>query len=171
MLALSWEDIDFKNKLLKVNHTLSRVKDHNDNKYKFVFGTPKTKKSKREIPLLDNVIGLLKSQKTNQAKEKLQIGESFNPMNLVFCNGIGQPIDYKTIAKVLARAAKKAGIPHVNLHALRHTYATRGLENGIELKVMQELLGHSTITMTADIYSHVLPEAKREAIKKLIGVF
>ncbi len=173
LLALSWDDIDFKNKLLKVNQTLSRVRDYNseESKYKFVFGPPKTKKSKREIPLLDNVIDLLKSQKAAQAKEKLQMGESYNYMNLVFCNEIGQPIDYKTISKALNRAVKEADIPHVNLHALRHTFATRGLENGIELKVMQELLGHSTITMTADVYSHVLPEKKIEAIKKLKGVF
>lgn len=65
----------------------------------------------------------------------------------------------------------KANVPHANLHSLRHTFATRGLENGIELKVMQELLGHSTITMTADIYSHVLPEKKREAINKLQSIF
>lgn len=173
LLALYWNDIDLKNELLKVNHTLSIIRDYNSNEsnYKFVLGTPKTEKSKREIPLLDNVVDLLRTQKIAQAEEKLKAGELYNDINLVFCNEMGQPVHYKTISKVLYRAAKKAGISHVNLHALRHTFATRGLEKGIELKVMQELLGHSTITMTADIYSHVLPEKKREAIKKLEGVF
>ncbi|MGI6587098.1 MAG: tyrosine-type recombinase/integrase [Lutisporaceae bacterium] len=60
---------------------------------------------------------------------------------------------------------------HANLHCLRHTFATRGLESGIELKVMQVLLGHSSIVITADTYSHVLPNKKKEAMEKLNNIF
>ncbi len=71
------------------------------------------------------------------------------------------------------KAFPKEFVPPVGItfHALRHTFATRGLENGIAPKVMQEILGHTSITMTLDLYSHVLPDTKRDAIQKLKGVF
>jgi len=66
---------------------------------------------------------------------------------------------------------EKAVVNYINIHALRHTFATRGLECGIELKVMQELLGHANISMTGDIYSHVLQDKKRDSINKLKNIF
>lgn len=71
------------------------------------------------------------------------------------------------LQKKMTSISKKTGIKDLHPHTLRHTFATRGLENGIELKVMQELLGHSTLKMTADLYTHVLPETKQTSIMKL----
>lgn len=90
---------------------------------------------------------------------------------MLFCNQIGTPMDPRDFTNIFHNIVKSSGINEVNIHALRHTFATRGLENGIELKVMQDLLGHSTIAVTGDIYSHVLPDKKREAVNKLKDVF
>lgn len=176
ILGLKWKDINFKDKTLRVMRTLCRVKDYDTSdvaksKTKLEFNTPKTDKSKRIVPLLDGVIAALKAHKKKQAAEKLRLGEGYRDQDLVFCNEFGDPLDPRRLKESLDAIVEKAGLKKVNIHALRHTFATRGLENGIELKVMQELLGHSTITMTADIYSHVLPEKKREAINKLQKVF
>ena len=170
IVALRWKDIDFKNGLLKVNQTLCRVKNFDGNvkgKTILSFDTPKTEKSKREIPLLNEVVISLRAHKARQSTEKLKAGELYNDTGLVFCNEIGSPIDPRKFTDIFYKLVEKSGIEKANVHAIRHTFATRGLENGIELKVMQELLGHSSIALTADTYSHVLKDKKREAINKL----
>lgn len=175
LLGLRWKDIDFKNKLIKVNQTLCRVKNFDDTviktKTKLVFDTPKTEKGKRVIPLLDEVIEALKSHRTRQKTEKFKVGEIYQDNDLVFCTTIGTPLDPRKFNDLFHEVVEKAGIGRANIHALRHTFATRGLENGIELKVMQEFLGHSSISLTGDVYSHVLQDKKREAINKLKSVF
>lgn len=180
LLGLKWADIDFKNKVIKIRQTLCRVKNFDDgaeNKTKLVFDTPKTEKGKRVIPLLDEVVNALKTHKNRQGAEKLKAGGLtkdgglYEDNGLVFCTQIGTPLDPRKFTDIFHAVVEKAGIGETNLHALRHTFATRGLENGIELKVMQELMGHSSITLTADIYSHVLLDKNREAINKLQPLF
>lgn len=176
ILGSKWQDINFKDKTLRVSRTLCRIKNYDTDaeteaKTKLVFGPVKTAKGNRGIPLLDGVTAALKAHKKRQAVEKLRLGEGYKDNDLVFCTEFGEPLDPRRLKESLDAIVEKAELKKVNIHALRHTFATRGLENGIELKVMQELLGHSTIAMTADIYSHVLPEKKREAINKLKNVF
>lgn len=77
----------------------------------------------------------------------------------------------RNVRTYFLQVKKRAGLEDVDvhIHSLRHTFATRGLENGIELRVMQDLLGHSSIKMTADLYTHVLPNKKKESIMKIKG--
>lgn len=171
LLALTWENVDLKENVIKVTQTMSRLKDPEKEKSSLVFTSPKTKKSKRNIPLLKSVSEKLKQYKKNQYEKKLMMDVEYNPKNLVFCSIVGTPVEPTTFDRAFRRILKACDIQNVNFHALRHTFATRGLENGIELKVMQEILGHSSITLTADIYSHVLPDKKREAIEKLNDLF
>ena len=96
---------------------------------------------------------------------------NYKKSTYVFTNEQGESLDSRYITKRFHSLISAAGIEKANIHCLRHSFATRGLENGIELKVMQELLGHSSIALTGDTYSHVLPEKKKEAINKLKGVF
>lgn len=184
LLALTWDDIDFNNAVLSINKTLYMNKDMDSEnvKWKFEVGTPKTESSKRIIPLLPSIVTMLKDLKK---KQELIKGETdatryskaykgslqrrYVDNNLVFCTFEGKPLRQSDMRQRFVKLLGEAGIVEtgLNIHSLRHTFATRGLENGIELKVMQELLGHSSIKMTADLYTHVLPSKKKNSILKL----
>ncbi len=171
LLALTWADIDFNEEILKVNRTLNITKNHDDaeSKWQKTFGSPKTESSIRSIPLLPNLIIMLKNIRLNQDELKQKLDGAFENNNLVFSTYLGRPLDPRNMQRTFASIMKKAELDkNVHIHCLRHSFATRGLENGIELKVMQELLGHSSIKMTADLYTHVLPEKKKDSIMKLI---
>ncbi len=173
IFGLKWEDIDFKKKTMKISRTLYRVKNYENTDAKTVLKLEKTKteKSERVIPLFDNLIKSLKEHKKRQIKEKLKLGGKYTNMDLVFCSEFGNFLEPSILNKVLKAATKKVTLTGVTVHTLRHTFATRGLESGIELKVMQELLGHTTINTTADIYTHVLLDKKRESVSKLKDLY
>lgn len=164
LLALRWQDVDLTEGVIHVRRDMVRTKQKG-----LVFQEPKTAKSRRSIPLPDDVVTALKSHKIRQAQEKLLAGPAYRDNGLVFCTEIGTPIEPRNFNRKFYQLRKKAGIEDVNLHALRHTYATRLLEKGVSLKVVQELLGHSKYDMTANVYSHVSPELKREAVAALNG--
>lgn len=170
ILALTWDDINFDEHILKVRKTLNITKDHDDpeSKWQKTFGAPKTETSTRTIPLLPNVEILLKEIKRKQNEQRIKCGSSYENNNLVFTTGLGKPLDPRNMQRKFTSILKKADIQqNMHIHCLRHTFASRGLENGIELKVMQELLGHSSIKMTADLYTHVLLDKKKSAMAKL----
>ncbi len=166
LLALKWDNVNLKEGTIAVKENLVWIA-----KKGFVFQPPKTEKSKRVVPLPDDVLAELKRHKVRQAEEKLKIGAAYQDNGLVFCTEIGTPIIPRNFERKYKALLKKAGLTGVKLHSLRHTYATRLLELGENLKVVQELLGHSRISVTADIYSHVSPELKRCAAAKLNGLF
>ena len=166
LLALKWDNVNLKEGTIAVKENLVWIA-----KKGFVFQSPKTEKSKRVVPLPDDVLAELKRHKVRQAEEKLKIGAAYQDNSLVFCTEIGTPIIPRNFERKYKALLKKAGLTGVKLHSLRHTYATRLLELGENLKVVQELLGHSRISVTADIYSHVSPELKRGAAAKLNGLF
>ena len=166
-LALTWEDIDFEEGVLRVNKTVSI-----DIKGKNTINPPKTKASNRTVPLIPSIIELLKGLKKELAEKKLFFGEQFNELNLVFYlklneNGGGIMNGHCVRHTAIKKIREKTGLINLTPHVLRHTFATRGLESGIELRVMQELLGHSNFKMTTDLYTHVLPDKKQESIMKL----
>lgn len=175
LLGLRWQDINTDEGWLQVRQTLVRVKNTDENahsKTKLIPQEPKTKSGKRTVPIPSNLIPLLEKHEITQKENKLKsYGLYRDDLDMVFCDKLGEPLEPSNIRSRLYKLTEKAGIAHANLHCLRHTFATRGLENGIELKVMQELLGHSTIAMTADIYSHVLPDKKKEAAEKINHLF
>ncbi len=166
LLALKWQNVDLKQGTVAVKETLAWIA-----KKGFVFQPPKTEKSRRTVPLPDDVLAELKRHKVRQAEERLMLGELYQDNGLVFATELGTPIIPRNFERKYKALLKKAGLTGVKLHSLRHTYATRLLEAGENLKVVQELLGHSRISVTADIYSHVSPELKRTAVAKLNGMF
>lgn len=144
--ALQWADIDFDNKIIHVNGTLKYIAKA---KVKYMIDEPKSETSKRDIPMLDN---------------------------LVFTGSFGRCISenalYQDMKKIIVQIREDGHtFGEHTPHSLRHTFATRGFERGIPPKVMQEILGHKSITMTLDIYSHVLPDKKAEEINKLAAMF
>lgn len=175
LLALRWqEDIDLKQGIININRTVKRVKTFDGkskNKTKIIFQEPKTKSSKRTIPLPAGVIQEIKEHRKRQLEEKLLAGEVYYDNDLVFCNELGKITEPATLTRIYKRILKKAELSDMNLHALRHTYATRLLEANEHPKVVQELLGHSDISMTLNTYSHVMPELKKAAADKINFLF
>jgi len=170
ILGLVWGDINFDDELLRVNRTINITKDYDDTeaKWKKSFGSPKTKASNRSVPLLPSIVTLLNEVKRRQDEQRLQVGSAYEDIGLVFATQLGRPLDPRNMQRTFASIIKKAGIEQgVHIHCLRHTFATRGLESGVELKVMQELLGHSSIKMTADLYTHVLPDKKKSSMMRM----
>lgn len=145
LLAIEWQDIDFVNKTVNVNKQY----------YKGQLSPPKTYKSTRLIYLPDFVIRVLKKLKTNPVCLS----------KIVFCGKTGSYINQnKFVKNYFKKAMKILGKEHYNFHCLRHTYATYLLSNGIPLKFVQEQLGHSTAQTTLNVYSHVMPNIKNEAM-------
>jgi|LSQX01.3.fsa_nt_gb integrase len=176
--GLKWEDIDMDNKKeLKIKRTLQRVKNvdakEGEPKTSLIFTEPKTEKSRRVLPLTDELISYLKAHNKQQKINKLRIGDMWQDkdMEMVFTTETGGILDPRKLSDLFYEATDKAGLERTNFHSLRHVFATRALESGIELKVVSELCGHSTITLTADTYSHVMNDKKVDAVNKLQGLF
>lgn len=183
ILGLTWDDVNFKQSTISVNRTLVKIHD------KFAFQTPKTATSKRVIPLKSDLKPLLANHKIKQNNIKAGYPEKWSPLNmeyadnLIFTTREGKPIYYSQVddaikrvidniniqEKIQAEEEKREAIllESFSMHSLRHTFATRCFELGIDPKIVQEILGHSNISMTMDIYTHTSHEIKRDAIEKI----
>jgi integrase len=172
LLALRWSDISFSDATMNIQRTVNRIKVFDDDEphYKLVEGSPKSDKSIRILPILPDILDALKKHKSRQKQEILKC-DDYKYNNLVFCNTNGTPLNPRNFAKHFYNVLSRNDITKINFHALRHTYATVGLQNGIELKVMQELLGHSSLSVTADTYTHVVLDQKKTEINKLKNAF
>jgi len=174
LLTLRWSDIDFGERVIRVSHSLSRVRtfeEDSNTKSQLVFQQPKTKSGRRSIPMLDNVYEALKEHKVAQEEEKKFLGSAYQDNGLVFCTELGKPIEPRNFNRKFYELLDKAGIEDANLHCLRHTFATRGLELGMNPKVMQELMGHSSIMLFMDTYAHVLPDLKKRDTSRMNLMF
>jgi integrase len=169
LIGLMWEDIDFENKQLHVRRTITVVKDLDDENAQWhkAFGTPKTAASVRSVPLQQTAIRLLKDVKRESMKNMLRFGEAYEDNDLVFSTQLGRPLDPRNMQRTFATICRKSDIHGFHIHCLRHTFATRGLENGIDMRVMQKYLGHASIKETVDTYTHVLPDMKANEMRKL----
>ena len=162
LLGLRWKDIDFEAGQLTVNQGLVRVSGQG-----LVFQEPKTKLSNRVINLAPAVVQVLKEHKKKQAEYRLMVGGIYRKdLDLVFANEIGEPLDPRAFTRVFERVIKKAGLD-VTFHGLRHTFATIALEQGVDVKTIQETLGHHSSAFTMDVYSSVTAKMKREAADKV----
>lgn len=175
LLALTWEDIDFKKNTIRINKQLARLKDYGENpkmKTKLALrkGT-KTSSSNRLICIAPVIMDKLKQHKLKQDVASKSFGKEYQNSNMVFCREDGQLIDPGTFRDFYLKTLSKAGVVHKTFHALRHTFATRALESGVSIKVVSEILGHASIQITLDTYSHVSPELQQEAMQKIVDVF
>lgn len=173
VLALKWSDYDKNEKTISITKALSRVRTYNKNgnKTMLTVTTPKTDTSIRTVPLIDKAVELLAEHKRKQERYMELVGDYYTDNDLIFSSSRGDYLDPGNFNRKLNKTVKKIGIPQISPHALRHSFATRGLEAEVSLKAMQELLGHSSITVTGDIYTHILKEQKRKEISKLNDVF
>jgi integrase len=158
LCALRWSDIDFESKTLTICKTLIRTKNFEAEgpKTKLCLGPPKSKSSVRKIPLPDFLCNILYDR-------FLQVKR----INNFILSNSSIPFDPRTIQRYYDRLLSRAGVSHRKFHAIRHTFATRALEIGIDIKTVSEILGHSSITTTLNTYAHSLLEQKRLAISKM----
>lgn len=169
LLGLKFEDIDFENKTITIRRTLNRLKvfDNPTKKTDIIIGEPKTNKAKRTIPLQDFLIPLLKTHKTRVLTERLKVANLYENDSFVICNEFGKFVEPTTYQKFFKNMLKKAGIQDTNFHTLRHTFVTRALENGFDVKVLADILGHADASTTLNKYAHALPDHKKTSMEKL----
>jgi len=167
LLGLKWQDINFSTGTLQIRRILTRVPTKMPGKG-FVEAEPKTQKSRRSIIIAPFVLEALRQHRVRQLEAKLKAGASWQEHDYVFCTSIGTHLHPdRDVLSQLKALLKKANLPDVRFHDLRHSAATLLLSEGVHPKVVQELLGHSNISMTMDVYSHVLPSMQQDAISKL----
>jgi integrase len=158
LLALTWRHVDLDQRILQVRATLKRYDG------RFFIAETKTRRSRRRIALTPSVCDALRRHRAQLKEERLALGQAWNDYDLVFPNAIGYPLDERSMVRYWFRPLlKKAGLPLIRFHDLRHTAATLLLLAGVHPKVVSEMLGHASIAITLDLYSHVLPDMQREA--------
>ena len=162
LLALRWKDIDFEAEQLTVNQGLVRISGKG-----LVFQEPKTALSNRVISLAPAVAQVLKEHREQQTDGRIMAGAAYNSeLDLVFSNELGEPICPRAFTRVFERLVKKAGL-NVTFHGLRHTFATLALQEGVDVKTIQETLGHHSAAFTMDVYSNVTAKMRREAADRV----
>ena len=158
LLALRWRDIDGATQTVRITRTAQRIPGKG-----IVFHAPKTHRSIRPIALSPVALRILKTHRTAQAERRLAMGGDYADHDLVFATALGAPLDGTNVTKNFQRLARDAGLGHVRFHDLRHSAATLMLAAGTHPKIVSERLGHATVNITLDTYSHVLPDMQHEA--------
>ena len=158
LLALAWHHLDAEAGTLQVRATLLRTKSG------LQLAEPKTARSRRRLTLAPSALEALRQHRRLQAEERLRLGPIWHDMNLMFPNELGKPMDAGNfLSRSFRPLLKRAGLPQHRFHDLRHTAATLMLAQGVHVKVVSEMLGHSRSGMTMDIYAHVLPDMQHQA--------
>lgn len=158
LLGLQWRDIDFIFSQVYVSRSLHHLKDGS-----YIFTEPKSARSRRTIALSPSAILTLEEQKKKQTLERSMLGITLKDDDLVFSDFEGKPLRPNTVTRAWTILAAKAGVKVIRLHDARHTHASLMLKQGIHPKVVQERLGHASIQMTLDTYSHVAPGLQQAA--------
>ncbi len=165
LLALRWSDIDFARSRLLVLHSVNFIEG-----YGYVEGKPKTAAGKRVISLPEFLLDMLKEHRTQQ-EERSKTATRWEDHDLVFPNLSGSYLHPGHMGEAFRKLLKEAGLPTIHFHDLRHSAASILLCMGVNVKVIQELLGHSDISITLRTYSHLLPSQQQEVVKTWNEVF
>lgn len=162
LLALTWDDMDLEAGTVRVTKSMSRTKGGG-----IQINEPKTSKSKRSIVLPEEVTKELRRHKTRQNEEKLKWGPAYQDQGYVFSLEDGRPLDPRNIGHYFSRLLENNGFRHVRFHDCRHSAAVLMLTAGVNIKVVQEYLGHANAALTLNTYSHVTTQMQQEAANKL----
>lgn len=162
-LALKWSDIDFENKKITVNKTAVRIKE------KQTLQTPKTKNSKRVISIDPTTLSILKSWKKDQIKIYFKNGKHFEgDENFIFTNQRGEWVHIHNFIRYFKRFIADHKLKPITPHGLRHTHASLLFSAGVEPKNISDRLGHSTVQITLDLYTHITEEQRTDTVEKLL---
>ncbi len=161
ILGLRWKDVNLDARSLSVRQCLEQVDG------RFAFKPPKTAKSRRSIALSPITVEALRAHKREQAKERLLLGHAYQNHDLVFPRPDGEPWSPDALTHGLSDIVQGTELEGITFHSLRHSHATQLLRQGVHPKIVSERLGHSTVSITLDIYSHVLPGMQEDAALKV----
>ena len=175
LLGLQWQDIDMRNGILHVERTLNRLtkvdRIDGSDKTEIVFQPPKSQNSIRSIPLMRMMINELMQWQAVQENDKALAGNAYQNLNMVVSNELGGYIEPHTFKDYYNRILESAGIGKFTFHALRHTFATRAMEQQMDNKTLSTILGHFSVSFTLDTYAHVLDSHKKQEMKLMEELF
>lgn len=174
LCALRWRDVDMHNRCFRVCATRNRLTNYDDTIQASTSVTtaesPKTSNSRRVVYLPDGLFQDLVRYKEIQDSIKAQYPD-YDPEGYVFCQENGTPYEPRTYQDLFQRCVRRAGIAPANFHSLRHTFATRSLEQGMDMVTLSRLLGHASPSITLDKYGHALSEHQRSSVAKLDALY
>lgn len=162
LLGLRWQDVDLDVRTLRVEQTVQRIAGRG-----LVVGPPKSRRSRRTIPLPDSCVAALRRHRARRGSERLTAGDSWTDSGLVFATSTGRVIEPRNLNRAFESLCRRSGVPAIRFHDLRHTCASLLLTQGVQARVVMEILGHSQISITLDTYSHVMPAAERDAADRM----
>ena len=165
-LGLRWKDIDLAGRMLTVQRAVQRQTGKG-----LILVEPKTAMSRRSVHLTTIACDSLRIHRTTQLAQRLALGARWEDRDMVFASELGRPLDPSVVSRRFQVTLRSCGLQPVRLHDLRHTAATLMLREGVHPRIVQEMLGHVSISVTLDTYSHVLPTMHREAVSKLDDLF
>lgn len=188
LLGLRWRDIELdrldrmdrhdgpdgpEGGVLQVKRNLRRVREADaEGGYRYVWaeGRGKTKRARRRIALGAAVVSALRAHRRRQLADRVRAGAAWEDGDQVFCDEVGRPLTGFSVLFRFKTAARRARVPVVRFHDLRHTAATLMLLRGVHVKVVSEVLGHASVAITLDLYGHVLPDMQRQAAAAFDGL-
>ncbi|KNX36042.1 hypothetical protein VV01_00945 [Luteipulveratus halotolerans] len=165
LLALRWDDVDLDGGSLRVHRTVQRLGQG----VGLVSGSPKTQRSRRTMPLPRVSASALREHRARQDEERSTAGGAWTDLGLVFSTTKGTVIEPRDLNRLFDQQIAAAGVRRIRFHDLRHTCATLLLAQGVSPRVVIEMLGHTQLSMTTDLYGHVMPTALRSAADAMDG--
>lgn len=168
-LGLRWAALDLDVGTLRVTHSVKRVKSPpgEATKTHIVVGELKTRRSRRTLFLTPQLVELLRKHRARQTEERIAAGRAYQDRGLIFPTEIGTPLDPDNFSHTFSRLTKRAGLGHWHPHELRHSGASLMLAQGTDLYVVSEILGHSSIAITKDVYGHLVEGHQRTAAEAM----
>jgi integrase len=164
-LGLRWQDVDLARSRVSIRQTINVIKGT-------IHRSPRTKTDRPRVIRLDRgTVDALRAWKRRQAEERLAARADYHDEDLVFCLADGRPYNPNTFSWIFDDRVRRHGLPRIRLHDLRHTWATLALAEGVHPRVVQERLGHSSVGVTLDIYSHVTPGLESDAADRIASLF
>jgi integrase len=164
-LGLRWSDVDLDEGRLAVRQTLLAVNNHVE------FGGPKTHRSRRTVDLDAGTVAVLKAHRKAQLEERAEAGLGRPRADgLIFTDEQGDPLHPNVVSRTFGKLVREAQLPVIRLHDLRHTHATLSLQAGVHVKIVSERLGHSSVVITLDTYSHAIPGLQRDAAERVAAL-
>jgi integrase len=160
-VGLCWSQVDLTNRALSVRQSMLSVR------YQVLVDKPKTSRSSRTIALDPITVAVLQRLLQQQGTQQQILGSAWHQGDYVFTREDGSPWHPEYVSKRFSSLVKSTALPRIRLHDLRHTHASLALRGGVHLKVMQERLGHSSISVTANMYSHVAPGLQHDAAARI----